>query len=103
STSPVKTTKALDDYVLLGRSGLRVSPLCLGAMTFGESWGLGATKEESKKVFDLYYEKGGNFFDTSCNYNFGDSERFLGDYVSGKRSDVVIATKYTCTNLELSM
>ncbi|CAB4441402.1 unnamed protein product [Rhizophagus irregularis] len=98
STSPVKTTKALDDYVLLGRSGLRVSPLCLGAMTFGESWGLGATKEESKKVFDLYYEKGGNFFDTSCNYNFGDSERFLGDYVSGKRSDVVIATKYTCNN-----
>ncbi|RGB35830.1 aldo/keto reductase [Rhizophagus diaphanus] len=96
STSPFKTTKALDDYVLLGRSGLRVSPLCLGAMTFGEQWGIGTNKEESKKVFDLYYEKGGNFFDTANMYNFGDSERFLGDYVSDKRSDVVIATKYSC-------
>ncbi|PKC59789.1 aldo/keto reductase [Rhizophagus irregularis] len=98
STSPVKTTKALDDYVLLGRSGLRVSPLCLGALTFGEQRGLGANKEESKKVFDLYYEKGGNFIDTACNYNFGESERFLGDYVSDKRSDVVISTKYTAYN-----
>ncbi|CAG8688747.1 16926_t:CDS:10 [Rhizophagus irregularis] len=69
STSPVKTTKSLDDYVLLGRSRLRVSPLCLGAMTFGETWG-GSNKEESKKFFDLYYEKGGNFFDTACNYQF---------------------------------
>ncbi|CAB4493071.1 Aldo/keto reductase [Rhizophagus irregularis] len=100
STSPVKTTKALDDYVLLGRSGLRVSPLCLGAMTFGETWG-GSNKEESKKIFDLYYEKGGNFFDTACNYQFGESERFLGDYVSDKRSDVVIATKYSCNTTAL--
>ncbi|GBC22742.2 uncharacterized protein OCT59_026942 [Rhizophagus irregularis] len=72
STSPVKTTKALDDYVLLGHSGLRVSPLCLGALTFGEQRGLGANKEESKKVFDLYYEKGGNFIDTACSYNLGE-------------------------------
>ncbi|CAG8689429.1 2271_t:CDS:10 [Rhizophagus irregularis] len=61
-TSPVKTTKALDEYVLLGRSGLRISPLCLGTVTFGEQWGVGADKEKSKKVFDLYYERGGNFF-----------------------------------------
>ncbi|PKC03380.1 hypothetical protein RhiirA5_423841 [Rhizophagus irregularis] len=61
-TSSIKTAKALDDYVLLGRSGLRVSPLCLGTATFGEQWGIGANKEESKKVFDLYYERGGNFF-----------------------------------------
>ncbi|PKC59791.1 aldo/keto reductase [Rhizophagus irregularis] len=101
STSPVKTTKALDDYVLLGRSGLRVSPLCLGTMTFGETWG-GSNKEESKKIFDLYYEKGGNFFDTACTYNNGESERFLGDYISDKRSDVVIATKYSCMNHETS-
>ncbi|GBB89375.1 hypothetical protein RclHR1_16030004 [Rhizophagus clarus] len=100
-TSSTKTTKALDDYVLLGRSGLRVSPLCLGTMTFGEQWGVGSNKEESKKVFDLYYEKGGNFFDTACVYNFGESERFLGDYVSDKRSDVVIATKYTCNQTAL--
>ncbi|GBB95538.1 hypothetical protein RclHR1_25580001, partial [Rhizophagus clarus] len=54
-----------------------------------------SNKEEAKKVFDLYYEKGGNFFDTANIYNFGESERFLGDYVSDKRSDVVVATKYT--------
>ncbi|GES75654.1 aldo/keto reductase [Rhizophagus clarus] len=90
-TSFNNNTKSLDDYILLGRSGLRVSPLCLGTLTFGEQWGVGVNKEESKKVFDLYYEKG----DTACNYNFGESERFLGDYVSDKRSDVVIATKYT--------
>ncbi|CAB4414318.1 unnamed protein product [Rhizophagus irregularis] len=100
-TSSIKTAKALDDYVLLGRSGLRVSPLCLGTATFGEQWGIGANKEESKKVFDLYYERGGNFFDTACNYNDGEGERFLGDYVSDKRSDVVIATKYTCNTTSM--
>ncbi|CAB5314413.1 unnamed protein product [Rhizophagus irregularis] len=100
-TSSTKTAKALDDYVLLGRSGLRVSPLCLGTATFGEQWGIGANKEESKKVFDLYYERGGNFFDTACNYNDGEGERFLGDYVSDKRSDVVIATKYTCNTTSM--
>ncbi|GES99345.1 aldo/keto reductase [Rhizophagus clarus] len=84
-TSFNNNTKSLDDYILLGRSGLRVSPFCLGTL------GVGVNKEESKKVFDLYYEKS----DTACNYNFGESERFLGDYVSDKRSDVVIATKYT--------
>ncbi|EXX64765.1 Aad6p [Rhizophagus irregularis DAOM 197198w] len=62
ASSPTKPISALDDYVLLGPSGLRVSPLCLGALTFGETWGLGSNYEESKKVFDLYYEKGGNFF-----------------------------------------
>ncbi|CAG8766756.1 15349_t:CDS:10, partial [Rhizophagus irregularis] len=63
--------------------------------------GIGANKEESKKVFDLYYERGGNFFDTACNYNDGEGERFLGDYVSDKRSDVVIATKYTCNTTSM--
>ncbi|PKK64702.1 rhizopine catabolism protein [Rhizophagus irregularis] len=95
TSSPTKPISALDDYVLLGPSGLRVSPLCLGAL------GLGSNYEESKKVFDLYYEKGGNFFDTACNYNMGESERFLGDYVSDKRSDVVIATKFSGVELFL--
>ncbi|GBB89421.1 hypothetical protein RclHR1_01610012 [Rhizophagus clarus] len=94
-TSSAKIIKALDDYVLLGRSGLRVSPLCLGAGTFGAQSEIGSDKEESKKIFDFYYEKGGNFFDTANNYGSGESERFLGDYVSDKRSDVVIATKYS--------
>ncbi|GES99361.1 aldo/keto reductase [Rhizophagus clarus] len=77
--SSTKITKALDDYVLLGRSGLRVSPLCLNTSTFGEQWEVGINKEESKKVFDLYYENGGNFFanttatqkDERFNPNFG--------------------------------
>ncbi|RIB30251.1 NADP-dependent oxidoreductase domain-containing protein [Gigaspora rosea] len=84
-----ETIGALDDYVLLGRSGLRVSPLCLGAM------GLGSNFEESKNVFDYYYEKGGNFIDTANVYNFGESEQFLKEYIADKRSQVVIATKYT--------
>ncbi|GBC40270.2 aldo/keto reductase [Rhizophagus irregularis DAOM 181602=DAOM 197198] len=73
TSSPTKPISALDDYVLLDPSGLRVSPLCLGAlakiMTLSEKHG---DYEESKKVFDLYYEKGGNFFDTACNYNMGE-------------------------------
>ncbi|CAG8531573.1 14215_t:CDS:10, partial [Gigaspora rosea] len=89
------TIGALDDYVLLGRSGLRISPLCLGTMTFGESFGLGSNYEESKQVFDYYFEKGGNFFDTANVYNFGESEQFLKDYIADKRSQVVLATKYS--------
>ncbi|CAG8709958.1 6476_t:CDS:2, partial [Dentiscutata heterogama] len=61
STEIKETIGALDDYVLLGRSGLRISPLCLGTMTFGEKFGIGSNYEECKNVFDYYYEKGGNF------------------------------------------
>jgi len=64
-------------------------------MTFGEAWNYGTNKEESKKVFDLYRSKGGNFYDTANAYNNGDSERFLGEYLSGIRSEAVIATKYS--------
>ncbi|CEM22687.1 unnamed protein product, partial [Vitrella brassicaformis CCMP3155] len=97
-------SKALDDYVLLGRSGLRVSPLCLGAMTFGadspnaEGCALGCDFETSKKIFDLYYSKGGNFIDTAnIPYPFagGHSEKFLGDMIGERRSNLVLATKYT--------
>jgi len=86
---------ALNEYVLLGKSGLRVSPVCLGTMTFGEDWNSGSNKEESKKVFDLYRSKGGNFFDTANAYTNGSSEKFLGEYLHGIRSEAVIATKYT--------
>ncbi|KAJ1959686.1 hypothetical protein GGI12_004208 [Dipsacomyces acuminosporus] len=86
---------ALDEYVTLGKSGLRVSPVTLGAMTFGEYAGFGASYEESRKVFDHYYENGGNFVDTANTYTDGNSERFLGDYISDKRSDIVLASKYT--------
>ena len=55
-------------YKLLGRSGLKVSELALGTMTFGEEWGWGASKEESHKILDAYTEAGGNFIDTANRY-----------------------------------
>jgi len=64
-------------------------------MTFGDAWEVGTNKEESKKVFDLYRSKGGNFYDTANAYTNGNSERFLGEFLSGIRSEAVIATKYT--------
>lgn len=82
-------------YKLLGRSGLKVSELCLGTMTFGTEFGWGATKEESQKVFDLFVEKGGNFFDTANHYTFGTSESFLGDFIGKRREEFVVGTKYS--------
>jgi aryl-alcohol dehydrogenase-like predicted oxidoreductase len=87
-------------YKLLGKSGLRVSELCLGTMTFGEDWGWGASKEESQKIFDHYAEAGGNFIDTSVNYTNGTSEKFLGEFTKANRDHFVIATKYTLTTHE---
>lgn len=84
-------------YKLLGRSGLRVSELCLGTMTFGETWGWGASKAECKKMFDLFAESGGNFIDTSVNYTDGESETILGDLLKADRDHFVVATKYTLT------
>ncbi len=83
-------------YKLLGKSGLRVSELCLGTMTFGDDWGWGAPKEESRKMFDAFAEgAGGNFIDTACNYTNGTSEIFVGEFVKGDRDHFVLATKYT--------
>jgi aryl-alcohol dehydrogenase-like predicted oxidoreductase len=84
-------------YKLLGATGLRVSELALGTMTFGEDWGWGASKEESARIFDRYTEAGGNFVDTSNNYTNGTSERFVGEFVSSDRDHFVVATKYTLT------
>ncbi len=82
-------------YKLLGKSGLRVSELCLGTMTFGEDWGWGSTKDESRKIYDAFLEAGGNFIDTANVYTNGTSERFLGEFMSGHRDRVVLATKYS--------
>jgi aryl-alcohol dehydrogenase-like predicted oxidoreductase len=82
-------------YKLLGRSGLRVSELCLGAMTFGEDWGWGAPPEESRKLYDTFLEAGGNFIDTANVYTNGTSERLLGEFMHGHRERLVLATKYT--------
>ena len=82
-------------FRLLGRSGLRVSELCLGTMTFGTEWGWGSDKETSQKVFDTFAESGGNFVDTANRYTDGTSERWLGDFVNSDRDHFVVATKYT--------
>jgi aryl-alcohol dehydrogenase-like predicted oxidoreductase len=84
-------------YRLLGRSGLRVSELALGTMTFGETWGWGASKEESRRIFEAYAEAGGNFVDTACNYTDGESETIVGELVEPDREHFVVATKYTLT------
>jgi len=85
----------LDTYRLLGRSGLRVSPLALGAATFGTEWGWGAERDEARKLFDLYVERGGNFIDTANTYTGGSSERLLGEFTRDNRESLVLATKYT--------
>ena len=83
------------NYRLLGRSGLRVSELCLGTMTFGEDWGWGSPAEESRKVFDAFAEAGGNFIDTADGYTNGSSERMVGEFVRGERERFVVATKFS--------
>ncbi len=86
----------LTDYRTLGRSGLRVSPLCLGTMTFGTDWGWGAEVAESRAMLDRYLSAGGNFIDTANIYTKGHSEAILGDYFAerGGRDQVVLATKF---------
>jgi aryl-alcohol dehydrogenase-like predicted oxidoreductase len=83
------------DFQLLGKTGLRVSDVALGAMTFGEEWGWGANKEDSRRIFDAYVESGGNFIDTADGYTNGTSERMVGEFTRGQRERFVIATKYT--------
>jgi aryl-alcohol dehydrogenase-like predicted oxidoreductase len=85
----------LDHYRRLGNSGLRVSPISLGTMTFGSDWGWGADASESRRQFDLYAERGGNFLDTANFYTEGTSEKLLGQFLVGQRDQFVLATKYT--------
>lgn len=84
-----------DHYKLLGRSGLRVSPMSLGTMTFGSAWGWGADGDEARRIFDLYVDRGGNFIDTAVNYTDGGAERLLGTFIGYKRERIVLATKFT--------
>ena len=90
-------SKSLDSYVTLGRSGLRVSPLCLGTMTFGNEWGWGSEEEVARTVFDNYIEAGGNFIDTANVYTEGHSEELVGKFIAdrGLRERLVLATKFT--------
>ncbi|MBB6461180.1 aldo/keto reductase [Flammeovirga kamogawensis] len=82
-------------YKLFGKSGLKVSELCLGAMTFGEDWGTGADYNTSKQIFESFAEAGGNFIDTANFYTNGTSEKYLGDFVGAERDKFVLASKYT--------
>ena len=82
-------------YRLLGKSGLRVSELCLGTMSFGEQWGFGADKPTSHAILDTYAAAGGNFIDTANKYHGGETEEIVGSWLEGKRDKMVVATKYT--------
>jgi len=88
---------SLAQYSLLGRSGLRVSPLCLGTMTFGTDWGWGAPRETAHAILDRYLAAGGNFVDTADGYTSGASETILGDWFAStkRRDEVVLATKFS--------
>ena len=88
---------SLDHYVTLGRSGLRVSQFCLGAMTFGEDWGWGSSVDDSEAILTRFVDAGGNFIDTANAYTKGHSERIIGDYIRSRdvrRDQLVIATKF---------
>jgi aryl-alcohol dehydrogenase-like predicted oxidoreductase len=87
----------LNHYVTLGRSGLRVSPFCLGAMTFGEDLGWGSSVKDSEAIMDRFIELGGNFIDTANGYTKGHSEKIIGDHIGrnrARRDRLVIATKF---------
>ena len=84
-------------YTLLGRSGLRVSEVALGTMTFGDAWGWGTSEDECRGIFDTFVEAGGTFVDTACNYTDGQSEEIVGKLVEPDRERFVLATKYTLT------
>jgi aryl-alcohol dehydrogenase-like predicted oxidoreductase len=88
---------SLTDYVTLGRSGLRVSPLSLGTMTFGTEWGWGSDEPQAREIFDRYTDQGGNFVDTANLYTQGKSEQMVGKFIADKklRDRVVLATKFT--------
>ncbi len=87
----------LNDYITLGRSGLKVSPLCLGTMSFGTEWAWGNDEATSKAVFDHYLDVGGNFIDTADLYTNGRSEEFVGKFIRDRkaRDRAVLATKFT--------
>ena len=88
---------SLAHYLTLGRSGLRVSPFCLGTMTFGPDWGWGSSPEESAAILQRYLDLGGNFIDTANVYTRGHSEQIIGDAIGrdrSRRDRVVIATKF---------
>jgi aryl-alcohol dehydrogenase-like predicted oxidoreductase len=82
-------------YKLLGPSGLRVSEICLGTMSFGDAWGFGADEKESHRILAAYAEAGGNFIDTANKYHEGQSEEIVGTFLGSERDRWVLTSKYT--------
>ncbi len=82
-------------YRIFGQTGLRVSSIALGTGNFGQGWGYGSTREEAQKIYASYREAGGNFLDTADQYQFGQSEEMLGDFIASERDDIVLATKFS--------
>lgn len=84
-------------YFTLGNTGLKVSRLALGTMTFGDDWGWGSDATNARQIFDAYLEAGGNFIDTADLYTNGNSERMLGQFIADAkvRDKAVIATKFS--------
>jgi len=82
-------------YTLLGNSGLRVSEVALGTMTFGTDWGWGAPQAEAAKQFELFAEAGGTLIDTANKYTDGTAESILGELLAADRDHFVVGTKYS--------
>jgi aryl-alcohol dehydrogenase-like predicted oxidoreductase len=82
-------------YSTFGNTGLRISELVLGAMTFGEQGGVGADEKECRRMLDAYADAGGNVIDTAINYRGGQSEKILGEILAGRRDSFVVGSKYT--------
>src|SRR6202795_2050606 len=80
-----KPNMSLTDYITLGRSGLRVSPLSLGTMTFGTEWGWGSDEPQSREIFDRYSDQGGNFVDTANLYPQAKSKQMLAKFIAAKK------------------
>jgi aryl-alcohol dehydrogenase-like predicted oxidoreductase len=93
----MKAMTSLDSYITLGHSGLRISPLTLGTMTFGEDWGWGASPHTCEAILAEYLDHGGNVVDTANIYTNGHSEKIVGDFFAAKpglRDRVVLSTKF---------
>jgi aryl-alcohol dehydrogenase-like predicted oxidoreductase len=84
-------------FKLLGKSGLRVSELALGDMTFGQDWGWVADPAESRRMFDIYIDSGGNFIDAANQYTNGALEVMVGEFAGDRGKRLVLATKHTLT------
>src|ERR1700687_5858603 len=83
-------------YKIFGeRTGLKVSELALGTGMFGQTWGYGATPEDTKRIIDGFADAGGNFIDTADNYQHGVAETLIGDVITSNRDDFIIASKFT--------